>query len=177
MESERVLETEARKRLARASSISETLQRTCQAQNTVIEDLISSIPDPDELREQIAEATSHINECLAQTSNYERILSSHLRDSRNQSHPGDFLKNILTNLQRSLFELAKSQSSVSIVDVIQLEDQLSDVIDSICDQNLSHDSPDAQNAIIKRKQSHTMRIIDLLQFIQAQQAQNLPTST
>lgn len=177
MHGETVIETEARKRLDRASSISKTLQRTCQAQNTVIEDLISSIPDPDELREQIADTASQIDECLAQTSNYQRILSSHLRESRNVSDPGDFLKNILTNLQRSLLELTKSQSSVSIVDVIQLEDQLSEVIDSICDQNLTHDSQDAQNARIKRKQSHTMRIIGLLQFIQAQQAQNLCEST
>ena len=66
---------------------------------------------------------------------------------------------------------------MSIVDVIQLEDQLSEVIDSICDQNITHDSQDAQNARIKRKQSHTMRIIGLLQFIQAQQAQNLCEST
>ena len=166
-----MLAVEAKKRIDMAKAENQALSETCKAQNVVIEDLMVSIPDADDLRKDIASALAELQELSLQVEAYQQQLISVMQSSvpKQPAPPGEFLKNILTHYQESLSEMAKSsRNSVSVLEMVQLEDQISDVIDNIYSKSATTATSAGQQECLKRRQDHNVKILELLRFIQAQ---------
>ena len=166
-----MLAVEAKKRIDMAKAENQTLSETCKAQNVVIEDLMDSIPDVDDLRKDIASASAELQELSLQVEAYQQQMISVMQSSfpKRPAPPGEFLKNILMHYQESLLEMAKSgRNSASVLEMVQLEDQISDVIDNIYSKSATTAISAGQQECLKRRQDHNVKILELLRFIQAQ---------
>lgn len=166
-----MLAVEAKKRIDMAKADNQRLSDTCKAQNIVIEDLMVSIPDADDLRKDIASALDELKELTLQVEVYQQQMISVLQSnvSKQPPQPGEFVKSLLMHYQRSLLEMVKSgRSSVSVLEMVQLEDQISDDIDNICSKSSTTAIAAGQQECLKRRQDHNVKILELLRFIQAQ---------
>ena len=166
--------TDAKNNITNASIKTERLGAICKAQNIILDDLMHSVPEPSELKNELREAIDISEELDQQISEHQAFLLDLLnQEPQKQLTPGDILKSVLANYQSTLYELTmesvdRGSTEVSILKLMELEDQIAEIVDSMSDQGLFPETKDAQDFRLKKRQEHTLKTIEYLKKLKSQ---------
>lgn len=166
--------TDAKNNITRSSLETEQLGTIYQAQNVILEDLMHSIPETSELQNELDDANDTLNELDQQIAAYQTFLFDLLnQEPPKQRSPGDILKSVLMNYLSTLYQstmesIEKGSTEVSILKIMELEDQIAAFVDAMSDQGLFPETKDAQDLRLKKRQEHTLKTIEYLKKLKSQ---------
>jgi hypothetical protein len=174
------LATQARDHHAKAHTIAEQLAQADQSQKIVITELAGSTPDLDEIQKKLAAADAELaslDEQLAQTQDglLEALTAERPLDAQSAV---DLLKTLLPNYQAALFTFAKGsaghgQSTVSVLQLIELEDQIAKAIDGLSERGMFPEDDAATHARVQIREAHTRKVIEFLQLLKGRREAEL----
>ena len=178
-----LLPTEAKNRFQKVADLNHQLDQVAKAQNTIIEDLSLSIPELDDIQKNLNAADEdlkELNEQLTQTQGLLLELLSSSSSSTSKKGPGDILKVLLSNFQATLSTICtqhveKGQTEVSLLGLMDLEDQIVKIIDDMSNRGLYPESETEAQQRVQKTQQHTLKVIQFLKDLKAQRESSVQT--
>ena len=173
-----LLPTLAKERFQKNTQVNQSLSNVAEGQNVIIEDLTSSIPDLDETMKKIKEVDDQIKEAdqMLTTSN-EALLELISNNSKAKpSTPGPMLSSVLNNVQNALFEIAleaagNGKTSVNLLYLIDVEDQVSKLIEDMTNKGMYPEAPETMKQRIDYISQHNRKIVQFLELLKGLQQQ------
>lgn len=177
-----ILPTLSRQRFQKASDDNQALSLVAESQNQVIEELANSIPEIDDMTAKIADVEKEIANVDLMLLKSNRALHELLATDQSKSKdllPGPILSSVLLNIQQSLLKIAsesasKGQISCNLLNVIDIEDQISKFIEGMVERNLYPETDEDFNSRNDRTALHNRKIVQFLQLIQEIQKRQSP---
>ena len=178
-----LLPTEAKNRFQKVADLNHQLDQVAKAQNTIIEDLSLSIPELDDIQKNLNAADEdlkELNEQLTQTQGLLLELLSSPSSSTSKKGPGDILKVLLSNFQATLSTICtqhveKGQTEVSLLGLMDLEDQIVKIIDDMSNRGLYPESETEAQQRVQKTQQHTLKVIQFLKDLKSQRESSVQT--
>ena len=178
-----LLPTEAKNRFQKVADLNHQLDQVAKAQNTIIEDLSLSIPELDDIQKNLNAADEdlkELNEQLTQTQGLLLELLSSSSSSTSKKGPGDILKVLLSNFQATLSTICtqhveKGQTEVSLLGLMDLEDQIVKIIDDMSNRGLYPESETEAQQRVQKTQQHTLKVIQFLKDLKSQRESSVQT--
>lgn len=175
-----LLPTISRERFQNASDKNQALSQVADSQNQLIDDLATSIPEIDDMMTKISNVDKEIANVELMLLKSNRALQEILTTGQKQSKdvlPGPLLSSVLLNVQQSLLKVAsesaaKGHVSCNLLNIIDIEDQISKFIDGMIERNLYPETEEDFESRNDRTSLHNQKIVQFLQLIQAMQKQS-----
>ncbi|OHT11128.1 hypothetical protein TRFO_04090 [Tritrichomonas foetus] len=169
-----LLPTEAKNRFQQAADTNQQLELVARAQNDIIDDLSISIPDLDDIQKNINSTDEDLKEIDGQLTQAQEVLLELLTSNVGaKKGPGDILKTLLSNFQTTLSAIClqaatKGQTEVSILGLMDLEDQIVKIIEDLSTRGLYPETDKAAEERTLRMQQHTIKVIQFLKDLKSQ---------
>lgn len=179
-----LLPTLSRQRFQKASDDNQALSLIAESQNQVIDDIANSIPEIDDTMTKISNIDKEIANVDLMLLKSNRALQELLATEQSKTKdllPGPILSSVLLNIQQSLLKIAsetasKGQINCNLLNIIDIEDQVSKFIEGMVERNLYPETDEDFNSRNDRMSLHNRKIVQFLQLIQNIQKQNDPNS-
>ena len=167
------LATSAKNEYVNVEAANEDLKQILDSQKVLINDYAESMPDIDltEKHEaELDEELTRIDEQLAQS----QLILLELLQSKPQATDSEkcnaTLKAILTTFQHRVSELTKEavgagQASVTVFQIIDLEEEISKLIDSLISKDMYPEEEKDKNAREQKTKTHNTKLAQYLQFL------------
>jgi hypothetical protein len=162
----------SRENFQTAADVGRQLTHVDKSQKLIIEELATSIPSPEDIGTKLRAADEEIASLDSQLSQVQAELIARLSSkSSSKKGPEDILRALLTTFQSVLFALSKEsaekgQTIVSLLSIIQLEDQISSTIDDLTDRGLYLEESSETQTRVDRRESHARKLVDFLTVLQ-----------
>lgn len=169
-----LLPSVSRQRFQEASDNNQALSLIAEGQNTLIDDIANSIPEIDEMMTKISNVDQEIANVDLMLLKSNSALQELLSNDQNKSKdllPGPILSSVLLNIQQSLLKIAsesasKGQINCNLLNIIDVEDQISKFIEGMVERNLYPETNEEFNSRNDRTSLHNHKIVQFLQLIQ-----------
>jgi hypothetical protein len=160
----------AESRFRRAADTKVRLVQAGRSQKDVIDDLSLSLPDTKDIQSEIAaidEKIAGVNAQLQQAQ--DALLNTLAANEQSDSVGGDIIKTLLSNCELALLSIAKAaadkgQIAVSLLPLIELEDDLAKTIEKL---NEKGDYPESQEEARERMAAQHAHAGKVIQFLTA----------
>ena len=167
--------SQSENRFREATVENENLILLGQAQGDIIADLADSIVNLDEVTEKIAQVEKDIASIDVKLSGSQELLLEMLTspdESAREAKPGRVLQSILSNTIEVMNGYCKNavengQISVSLLQVLDIEDQISKLICDMEDRNLYPESEQQLQQRHQRIEAHNQKIVGFLELIKS----------
>jgi hypothetical protein len=159
-----------------ASDVGRQMRHVDNAQKLIIDEIASSIPDFEDIRKKLSAADEEIASLGSQLSQVQTALIAQLNSSSSgQKGPEDILRALLTTFQSLLLSLSKESAqkgltTVSILSIIQLEDQINSTIDDLTERGLYFEADSETQARLDRREEHARQMVAFLTVLQKRMA-------
>jgi predicted nucleic acid-binding Zn-ribbon protein len=174
------LATQARDNHAKAHTAAEQLALADHFQKVVITELAASTPELEDIQKKIAAADAELAELDEQHAQTQDGLMEILTAERplDVQSAVDSLKPLLSNYQTALFAFSKGsaeqgQSTISVLQLIELEDQIAKAIDGLAERGIFPEDDAATHARVQTRENHTRKVIDFLQLLKGRREAEL----
>nr|AGM32120.1 hypothetical protein [Coptotermes formosanus] len=167
------LPTVAQERYQAALTKNQRLKGIIEAQKVIIDDLARSLPNFKEGRTEIEKQEASINEVNESINQSQEILLSLVNaNSRDLPSASDLLKELFTTIRKAAIDIAiqeskKGSAAVAITDILSLEDQISNLVDSLEKSGMYPETKESHDKRLQSVHSHTSKIINFLKQIKS----------
>ncbi|KAH0787625.1 hypothetical protein GPJ56_008420 [Histomonas meleagridis] len=160
----------ARDQYQSAAEENKRLDQIVQAQNVIIDDLSISVSDFDETQKSISQLDNEISDINKKLQFNQEILLELLSNEKPQTKdlPEKILKSVLLNVIKTFSSISKDavdndEISVSLLTLMEVEEQISKIIDNLSQRGLYPETNETNEKRMKESHDH---IIKLTQFLQ-----------
>jgi hypothetical protein len=168
-----LLPIEAQKRFERVAEENGQLKSQIEAQKIIISDLSQSLDATEESEKLLQVLDEQLSAVTQGIANSSALLLEQLSESANQgSRPsaGELLKVLVGKIQAGISDLAvkgvaEGSMSVSIIKLIELEEQIRKIIDDLQERGMYPESEQDSQARLARTQKHTAAILKFMQDV------------
>lgn len=169
-----LLPSQAKNRFQKAADENQQLEQISKAQNVIIDDLSYSIPELDNIQKNLNSTDEDLKDVEQQLKETQEMLLELLTTNNNspKQDAGVILKAVLSNLQRTLTSIcsqsaSKGQIEVSLIGLIDLEDQIGKIIEDMSTRGIYPEDEKSTEERVQRMQLHNIKVVKFLQEIQA----------
>ena len=175
-----LLPKEAQSRLEVDAIENHRLSLNIEAQAAIMNDLLVSIPDPEEAKGKLANIESELSLLTESLSSSQAILRDILfmdREHHVKTAPAPLvLKIIIDRLIKALHAHAlhavkAGEMNVTMTSVLDIEDQIQRRIDDLCERGMFPESDSDCSARIAFIENHTKKIVEFLRTIGSQESE------
>lgn len=159
---------EAQNRFERAADVNQRLTSTIEAEKVVFEELAEQVLlVTEDGSKRLKELEDQIAAVDKQIANSQAVLLSNLSQNTSQAsseETGAIMKLIITKVQKTLDTLAIASAkqgslSVPFMTVVDIEDQLSKIIEDLHDRGLYPEQPSESDARMKATEEHMSKVL------------------
>jgi hypothetical protein len=168
-----LLPIEAQKRFERVAEENRQLKSQIEAQKIVISDLSQSLDAGDDAEKLLQALNDQLTAVTQGVANSSALLLEPLSESLNRGSPpntGELLKTLVGQVQSVISDLAvhgvaEGSMSVSIIKLIELEEQIRKIIDDLQGRGLYPESDQESQARLLAMQKHTGNILKFMEDV------------
>jgi hypothetical protein len=167
-----LLAASARERFQSATELSRQLSSFDHSQKVIVEELAEVVPDFSTCEKALADSDAEIDSLDSQIVQLQELLCEMLSEGVHQKQsPNDLLLELLDNCQSILLELSKEsaqkgQPNVSVLEIVQLEDHITQTVDSFIERGLYPETESDAQARLEKREVHAQRLVDFLGVLQ-----------